>query len=172
MENCKIKINDKSFSIERSPDGKTIFVNSKPYQVELIKSLSKDYFSFASNAKIMKVGFQPTENNNLKVYVDNIETEVELMNKTKEMINKLGMNIGGSANSGIVQIKAPMPGLVVKILKTEGDLVEKNETLIIVEAMKMENSIKSNFKGKIISVKAKQGSPTNKNDVLFELEIL
>jgi len=67
-------------------------------------------------------------------------------------------------------VKSPMPGLVLKILKNVGDSINKGDTVMILEAMKMENEIKSNKQGKITEVFVTEGKPIEKNISLFSLK--
>lgn len=54
-------------------------------------------------------------------------------------------------------VKSPLPGVILDIKVKEGDTVKKGQTLIILEAMKMENNINSNKDGKIIEIKVNKG---------------
>jgi len=64
---------------------------------------------------------------------------------------------------------SPMPGKVVKILVKEGDEVEKGQGLVIVEAMKMENEIKSPVKGKVEKVNFKPGDLVDAAQPILEI---
>jgi biotin carboxyl carrier protein len=59
---------------------------------------------------------------------------------------------------GVAAIDSPMPGKVIKILKNEGDDVKEGEGVIVVEAMKMENELKSPKAGKVKELKVKEGA--------------
>lgn len=76
-----------------------------------------------------------------------------------------GLNKGG-AGALITQ----MPGKVVKLLKKEGDQVTKGETVLILEAMKMENEIKSGADGIIKSVNVKEGQALEAGFLMIEIE--
>ncbi len=67
-------------------------------------------------------------------------------------------------------IKAPMPGKVIKIYVKEKQDVHKNQTLAVVEAMKMENEIKSSLEGKVKKINAAPGDLVDPDMVLIELE--
>ena len=67
-------------------------------------------------------------------------------------------------------IKAVMPGMVVKVLVKEGDQVKKGDALLILEAMKMENQVKSPGEGVVKSVKVKAGQAVESGDILVEFE--
>jgi biotin carboxyl carrier protein len=64
------------------------------------------------------------------------------------------------------KLAAPMPGKVVRILVREGDLVEAGAAVIVVEAMKMQNEIKSPKKGKIEKILVRESATVNAGDVL------
>ena len=86
------------------------------------------------------------------------------------MIQKYLRDSGLGVESSHAKVKAPMPGMIIKILVEEGAHVEKGDKLIIIEAMKMENAISSPIKGKILHVKAREGSAVEKDAFLIEIE--
>lgn len=76
-----------------------------------------------------------------------------------------GLNKGG-AGALITQ----MPGKVVKLFKKEGDAVVKGETVLILEAMKMENEIKAGVDGKVKSINVKEGQALEAGFLMVEVE--
>jgi biotin carboxyl carrier protein len=68
------------------------------------------------------------------------------------------------------EIRAPMPGLVLQILVGPGEEVKRGDTLLILEAMKMENVIKSPGDGLIGQVSVEKGQPVDKGQVLFRMQ--
>ena len=76
-----------------------------------------------------------------------------------------GLNKGG-AGALITQ----MPGKVVKLMFKEGDKISKGETVLILEAMKMENEIKSGAEGIIKSVNVKEGQALEAGFLMVEIE--
>ena len=71
---------------------------------------------------------------------------------------------------GVVQIRAPMPGKVIKILVADGTEVEANQGIVVLEAMKMQNEIKSPKKGVVHKLGVKEGSAVNAGDLLATVE--
>ena len=71
---------------------------------------------------------------------------------------------------GTLRVKAPMPGKVIKILAAEGDSVRKNQTLAVVEAMKMENEIKSSIEGVVKKIMTTVGELVDSEKPLIEIE--
>ena len=73
--------------------------------------------------------------------------------------------------SGPTTLKAPMPGLVVRVSVEEGSRVEAGSPLVVLEAMKMENELRATAAGVVKGVKVKAGQPVEKGQVLVEFEV-
>ena len=67
-------------------------------------------------------------------------------------------------------VKAPLPGSVLRINVKEGDEVNRGDILLVMEAMKMENNIYSELKGRIKSIKVQPGQTVLQGDILMEIE--
>ncbi|MBW3581637.1 MAG: biotin/lipoyl-binding protein [Euryarchaeota archaeon] len=77
---------------------------------------------------------------------------------------------GGGAASGITQVKPPMPGKVVKVAVSAGDVVQAGDVLVVLEAMKMQNEIVSPVEGTVKSVGVENGENIDAKRVLVEIE--
>lgn len=75
-----------------------------------------------------------------------------------------------SAASGGTTIPTPMPGAIIDIKVSEGDMVSEGDVLIILEAMKMENDIVSPVRGKVSRIIVKKGDTVNSGDPLVIIE--
>ena len=84
------------------------------------------------------------------------------------MIEKMGYSFNGSKK--LNDILAPMPGIIIGLEVKQGDMVREGDTVLILEAMKMENSIKCPKDGIIKSIFVEKGSAVEKNKLLIELE--
>lgn len=73
---------------------------------------------------------------------------------------------GGAHIAGDVAIRAPMPGLVSNIIAAEGDEVKRGQTVIVLEAMKMENDLTSPRAGIVKSLRVAKGQAVNQGDTL------
>ncbi|MBC7929115.1 MAG: biotin/lipoyl-binding protein, partial [Rubrivivax sp.] len=71
---------------------------------------------------------------------------------------------------GRAQINAPMPGKVVRVLVEAGQAVEAGAGLVVVEAMKMQNELKSPKTGTVSEVRVEPGATVNAGDVLVIIE--
>jgi len=74
-----------------------------------------------------------------------------------------------AAASGISTVKAPIPGVIVSISVKEGDTVKKGQELIVLEAMKMKNSIRAQRDGKVIAIKVKIGDHVTQSQSMIDL---
>jgi biotin carboxyl carrier protein len=77
---------------------------------------------------------------------------------------------GSAASRGRLNIAAAMPGKVVRVLVSAGDAVEEGQGLLVVEAMKMQNEMKSPKTGRVVEVRAKTDSAVAAGDVLMVVE--
>jgi biotin carboxyl carrier protein len=77
-----------------------------------------------------------------------------------------GRKHGAIEAEGRQQIVAPMPGKVIRLLVKPGDKVEAGQGLLVVEAMKMQNEVKSPKTGTVEKLSAKEGQAVNAGDVL------
>ncbi|MEE4116921.1 MAG: DUF2118 domain-containing protein [Marinilabiliaceae bacterium] len=68
-----------------------------------------------------------------------------------------------------VAIKAPLPGIIIELSVKEGDRVTKGQKLAVMEAMKMENEIKAEKDGEVVSVKVTQGQSVLQDEVIIEI---
>jgi biotin carboxyl carrier protein len=81
-----------------------------------------------------------------------------------------GARGAGAEASGRAQVVASMPGKVVRVLVAEGATVEAGDGLVVVEAMKMQNELKSPKSGTVVELRAEAGATVNAGDVLVVVE--
>ena len=125
-----------------------ILRDNKPYKAEIV---AVDFI-----AKKYTI----TINNNLY--------EVAISDALDQLINSMGIERGRT--KVINAIKAPMPGLILEISVEVGQTVKENEPLLILEAMKMENSFLSPRDGVIKSITVQKGNAVDKGQLLIEFE--
>ena len=114
------------------------------------------------NAEV--VSYDATEKT-AEIKVNNNIYSVDVKDQFDLMLDQLGMSNLNAAK--ISDLKAPMPGLVLKIFVESGQNIKKGENLFVLEAMKMENIIKAPADGLITGIKFKTGDKVEKGQVLI-----
>jgi biotin carboxyl carrier protein len=94
--------------------------------------------------------------------------DIHIADHYERLVEQMGLSAGASQKQNTV--KAPMPGLVLKIAVAAGQTVAKGDPLVILEAMKMENVLKAANDGTIKSIHVQQGAAVEKGQLLLELE--
>lgn len=105
------------------------------------------------------------ENKTVRVQVNGHNYTVSLKDKTDLLLEKMG--IGNALKAKVNELKAPMPGLVLDVRVSAGDVVSRGDVLLVLEAMKMENVLKSPVDGQIKDVAAVRGMAVEKGQVLL-----
>ncbi|MFC1575749.1 biotin/lipoyl-containing protein [Gemmatimonadota bacterium] len=104
------------------------------------------------------------------LYLSGRHLKAQVMDERTRAIREMtGMREG---SGGPKALRAPMPGLVVKVEVEEGDQVFPGQGLVIVEAMKMENELKSDGEALVSRVLIASGDAVEKDQVLIEFEAL
>lgn len=94
----------------------------------------------------------------------------EVKDEQELLLDRLGFKTNNSAAEGL--LKAPMPGKILEIMVSEGDEVKKDQPLVILEAMKMENELKAPVSGTVSTVFAEVSQSLEKNSPILEIETL
>jgi biotin carboxyl carrier protein len=77
---------------------------------------------------------------------------------------------GGRRTDGPLQVAAPMPGKIVRLLVAPGDEVTAGQGLVVMEAMKMQNELKAARPGRVVSIPVHEGDTVSAGDVLAIIE--
>ncbi|WP_462319041.1 biotin/lipoyl-containing protein [Marinilabilia sp.] len=138
-------------------------------------------FDFSINGNKYHVHIKDIDDNIASIEVNGtpysveIEQEVKKVKTPKLIRNEVKPKPGEGQivkkpSAGGHQIQAPLPGNIFKILAKEGDAVKKGDTLLIMEAMKMENNVMADKDGTVKEIKVKEGDAVLQSDVLIVLE--
>jgi biotin carboxyl carrier protein len=118
------------------------------------------------------------QNRSFEIEVDNAEDEYRVLvdgrNYHVHLVDERRLRVG-EAQSGIQirgrqNVSVPMPGKVIAVLVAEGDAVEKGQGLVIVEAMKMENEVRSPITGEVKEVRVKPEEVVEGGAILIVVE--
>lgn len=99
--------------------------------------------------------------------LDGARLEVEALDERMRAIKDL--TAAAAVSSGPAPLLAPMPGLVVRVAVSVGDVVSAGQGLAVIEAMKMENELRASSAGVVMAIRVTPGEAVNKGAVLIEL---
>ncbi len=103
-----------------------------------------------------------------RVDVNGKKYEVALEDEKERLIRSLTR--ADIVDTGRTEVKAPMPGLIVKIYPDKGQVVQKGDALYVIEAMKMENEIKAVAAGTVNELLVNEGDSVERDSVLMIIE--
>ncbi len=149
IKNEKVKVENKSFDVHLSK------VNNYVY---LLKVGDKVYEITTNKLGDGKYGF----------LLDGVYYNAVVRTRLQEIANEYFKKKDSLSHHN--EIKAPMPGLIIKINKKIGDEIEIGESVLVLEAMKMENDVRASASGKIKEIRAKEGSSVEKDQVIVIIE--
>lgn len=163
----KIKINEGT-ELNVSVLDEVATINEKAIDWDL-KSLPNGTFSILANGKSYHAVIENIDRvaKQLQLKVNGTSYHLAIKEPIDQLLQKMGLN--GSSVKKIDAIKAPMPGLVLKILVTEGQALKKGDPVLILEAMKMENVFKAPADAVVKAIKVTERKAVEKGEVLIEL---
>ncbi|MGV3708263.1 MAG: biotin/lipoyl-containing protein [Gemmatimonas sp.] len=163
-----VEINGERVNVEL--DGATAIVNGERTNVDLQAVPGTPVRLVRIGESMHRVSSRRQPQNGRGSYaidVDGFRYDVLALDERTRTIRDLSAK--SEAASGPAPLKAPMPGLVVRIAVQVGDTVAAGQALVVVEAMKMENELRASAAGVVTAIKAVQGTAVEKGAVLVEL---
>jgi biotin carboxyl carrier protein len=161
----KLKVNG-SFDYKVEKDAGELLINGKQVDAD-IQQLSASVYHIINDLKSYNaevISFD-REAKTAEIKVNGVIYTVTAKDQYDILLDQLGLSTLNTAK--VSEIKAPMPGLVLKLFVSEGTEVKKSDNLFILEAMKMENIIKSPSDVTVKTVKIKPGDKVEKGQVLL-----
>ena len=161
----KTSSNPKSFEIN-SIDGK-FTLDDQDFEWDLRK-IKTNYYHIIKDGKSYNAELLSLESNSkeYKLKINGQIYQVKLKDRLDQLLEKWGMS--DTQGTTLQKLKAPMPGLIIDIQVKNGMEVKKGDPLLVLEAMKMENVLKSAGDGVVKNLKVSPGESVEKNQVLIE----
>jgi biotin carboxyl carrier protein len=157
-------IKDKTYSVEKTDQH--VKVNDEIFDWDM-RWISDRKIHFIKNHQSLEAELVALdrESKTLQIKLNQKVVELRLKDRFDLLLEELGMD--ALENTGIQDIKAPMPGLILDLKVKPGDEVKKGDVVLILEAMKMENTIKSPGDGIVKEIKVNLKQSVEKNQVLI-----
>jgi biotin carboxyl carrier protein len=156
--------------IEIKRDGArvSVLIDGRRYELEAREQDAGVYLLLAGNRVFeCRVDQSETQRGHMEVHVGGDVHAVTLIDPKRLRGAQIS---GASTNAAAAQIIAPMPGKVVRVMVEEGAQVEAGDGILVVEAMKMQNEMKSPGTGTVTALHVTAGATVNAGDVLAVIE--
>ncbi|MFB6457409.1 biotin/lipoyl-containing protein [Chitinophaga sp. Hz27] len=155
-----------SFSVNKA---QTLVCNDQEVDWSAVKLPSGDYSiimdGFSYQAQVLKVD---REAKTVLLQIGQQQHEVTIEEPIDQLLAAMG--IKDAMARKVNDIKAPMPGLILKVLVTPGQAIKKGDPVLILEAMKMENVFKAASDAVVKEIKVAERTAVEKGEVLIVLE--
>ncbi len=154
------KLGDKTYKVgfEEKEGLAEVSIDGESKEIEFLRIEENIYSILADNTSVTVGVFR--EGKKIQVFHEGNLYEMEAVS---------GRNVSKTDGGGSLNIVVPMHSRVVKILKKEGDEVQAGESVVVVEAMKMESELKASVSGIVKEVKVKEGDTVEKDSILVAL---
>jgi biotin carboxyl carrier protein len=164
----QVKVNNKTaYSVEKKDNEWLINDNKTEFDVHLLPNglISILYNGKSYTAIVNKVDRKAKE---LTLNINGQNHSITVKEPIDQLLASMGLDM--AAMKKAEPVKAPMPGMILKVLVEPGQQVIKGDGLLILEAMKMENVIKATGPATVKSVKAIERTAVEKGAILIEME--
>jgi len=158
-------VHQTTFDVE--PIGnEAVSINGIKKESRLVQ-LSERFYQFIYEGKVYRVEAIKTDEG-FTFKINGEPVSVELKDELQLLLDKMSGSAKKKSTSG--DVYAPMPGLVVKVSVAVGQSIKKGQGLLILEAMKMQNEIKSPIDGIVRAINVSEKQAVEKNHLLVKLE--
>lgn len=147
--------------LERAATGWRVTLEGRPVAVDVVE-ITSNTLSLLLDGQSIEVSVTPSADGKLRLQTGAQEFTAEVIDPRAWS----GRRHGQVEAEGRQQILAPMPGKIVRLLVTAGEHVEAGQGLLVVEAMKMQNEIRSPKSGTVERVFAREGQPVIAGEIL------
>jgi biotin carboxyl carrier protein len=161
----QVKVNG-NYNFEVDKNGERLTINGDKVTADT-KQLNANAWHIINNLQsynVEVISFNSAEKT-AEIKVNNNIYKVTAKDQFDILLDKLGLSNLNAAK--VSEIKAPMPGMVLKVFVNEGMEIKKGDNLFILEAMKMENIIKAPADVTVKTVKIKPGDKVEKGQILM-----
>jgi len=159
-----VTVGGRTYQLELGPEGTS--VDGTAVAADLARVNGTDVYSLVLGGASYRLVAARGGADTWDIHLRGRRLSVEVVDERTHAIRE--MTGAGSGPAGPRPVRAPMPGLVVKVEVAPGDAVEPGQGLVIVEAMKMENELKAEVAAVVASVHVEPGQAVDKDQILVD----
>ncbi|HEX04192.1 MAG TPA: biotin/lipoyl-binding protein [Bacteroidetes bacterium] len=163
-----VEVNGNQYRVIFLDNGNVLF-DDHEYSLDMKRNNIPNQYSLLIDNESLFLSFMPdAEPNRYRVSSDGYFFETEVLSSREALLREHLVAAGVGKKDG--KIKASMPGMIRQLLVKLGDRVEADQGILIMEAMKMENEIRSPISGVVTNFGVEEGDAVEKGAFLFEIE--
>ncbi len=163
-----VQVNDERKIVSVDPDGVS-YEGGAPATAELSDIEGSQVRMVKIGTHVYRVVAEKREGRGrYTLWVDGYRFETEALDERTRAIRDT--SAATAAPTGPAPVRAPMPGLIVRVSVSVGDTVEAGQGVVVMEAMKMENELRATAPGRVKSVEVVPGTTVEKGALLVALE--
>lgn len=165
--NAELNNEKRSVEIKRDGDRVIAVVDGRQYELE-VSEPEPNVYLLKNAGKVYEVRIAPgkTSGEPLSARLGSHELDIKIIDPKR--LRSVGVDQEHA--DGVAEIKTAMPGKVVRIIAEAGTAVKKGDSVIVVEAMKMQNEMKAPKDGVVKEIRVEEGSTVNAGEVLVVIE--
>jgi biotin carboxyl carrier protein len=174
MASLLVEIEDTVFEINLdglSTAGESDSASSAPTDsqacAQVVTQLGVGSYHVIRGNRSFKIGVERVDASSYRVTLNGSEVVARVRTAKDRLLERYG--VAASSSAGEAHVKAPMPGLVLRVLVGVGDVVTRGQGILVLEAMKMENELAAPIDGTIRAIHAAVGDAVGKNSPLVEI---
>ncbi len=160
-----VTVDDLTFDVEIDAEG--VSVDGDRMEARAPEPASRDLYSFLVDGASHRVLAERAGPGEWDLQLRGRRFRVDVADERTKAMREMGL--AGSRGNGPEPVRAPMPGLVVTVEVEEGELVDAGSALLVVEAMKMENSLTAPVRGRVGVIHVVAGQTVEKDEVLMDM---
>lgn len=163
----EVTINDKTIALSIDAERQSFTQNGeeKEYSFHTQKNGRK---LLRIGTKLYKIDNVQRKEQDVQFSLNGQRCEAQVRNERDILLDEMGFKTAATLNEG--KLNAPMPGKILEIMVQEGDKVELGQPVAILEAMKMENELKSPVTGIVGTIAVAEQDSLEKNNLIMEIE--
>jgi len=163
-ERLSVRIGGREYTVDILPD--RTLVNGVPVAIDNVAMDGHCGLSFRANGETLHAVFERAQESFVSFRGRELPVEMET---DRERLLKQFLGKGDEVHVH-AEVRASMPGMIIRIAAEIGSPVVKGHAVVILEAMKMENEIRAPIDGTVREIRVRKGQPVEKGDVLMVLD--
>ncbi|MFZ9679830.1 MAG: biotin/lipoyl-containing protein [Bacteroidia bacterium] len=162
---ARIRWGQNTVEVASDAMGQTFVVDSRTYVPDILER-APGVFHVLVQGKSLRLRQISRDASGLVLECNGRRYRVDIKTRLEEMLDQMGAS--KSKSRGPATVQAPMPGLVLRVMTEVGALVQSGDPLVVLESMKMENTLRAAGPGQVLEIPVQAGQAVEKGQLLVK----